>query len=49
MTWTPPARAYDLVTVMYLQLPAEERRAALAHAASAVRPGGRCWWWATTC
>ena len=40
VTWTPPARAYDLVAVMYLQLPAEERRAALAHAASAVQPGG---------
>jgi hypothetical protein len=25
---------------MYLQLPAHERRAALAHAAAAVRPGG---------
>jgi len=40
VTWVPPGRAYDLVTVMYLQLPARERRAALAHAASAVRPGG---------
>jgi SAM-dependent methyltransferase len=40
VTWTPPARAYDLVAVMYLQLPADERRAALAHAASAVQPGG---------
>ncbi len=40
VTWVPPARAYDLVAVMYLQLPAGERRAALAHAAAAVRPGG---------
>jgi 2-polyprenyl-3-methyl-5-hydroxy-6-metoxy-1,4-benzoquinol methylase len=40
VTWTPPAQAYDLVTVLYLQLPAAERRAALAHAADAVRPGG---------
>ncbi len=40
VTWVPPGRAYDLVTVMYLQLPAHERRAALAHAAAAVRPGG---------
>jgi SAM-dependent methyltransferase len=40
VTWIPPRRAYDLVTVMYLQLPAEERRAALGHAADAVRPGG---------
>lgn len=38
--WTPPARAYDLVCVFYLQLPASERPTALAHAASAVRPGG---------
>jgi SAM-dependent methyltransferase len=38
--WTPPARAFDLVTVLYLQLPAAERRIALARAAAAVRPGG---------
>jgi len=40
VTWIPPRRAYDLVTVMYLQLPAVERRATLAHAADAVAPGG---------
>ena len=40
VAWTPPARAYDLVCVFYLQLPPPERRTALAHAASAVRPGG---------
>ena len=40
VAWTPPARAYDLVCVFYLQLPARERRTALAHAAGAVRPGG---------
>ena len=40
VAWTPPARAYDLVCVFYLQLPAPERRTALAHAAAAVRPGG---------
>jgi SAM-dependent methyltransferase len=40
VAWAPPARAYDLVCVFYLQLPAPERRTALAHAASAVRPGG---------
>ena len=40
VTWAPPVRAYDLVAVMYLQVPAGERRAALAHAASAVQPGG---------
>lgn len=38
--WTPPAQAYDLVCVLYLQLPAVERRRALAHAAAALRPGG---------
>jgi SAM-dependent methyltransferase len=38
--WTPPARAYDLVCVLYLQLPAAERRKALEDAAGAVRPGG---------
>ena len=40
VAWTPPARAYDLVCVFYLQLPALERPIALAHAAAAVRPGG---------
>ncbi len=40
VTWAPPARAHDLVCVLYLQLPAPERRAALQHAVDAVRPGG---------
>lgn len=40
VTWTPPAHAYDLVCVLYLQLPPAERRAALGHAVNAVRPGG---------
>jgi SAM-dependent methyltransferase len=40
VTWTPLAQAYDLVCVLYLQLPAPERRSALAHAVAAVRPGG---------
>ena len=40
VVWTPPSRAYDLVCVLYLQLPSVERRRALAHAADAVRPGG---------
>lgn len=40
LAWTPPARAYDLVCVFYLQLPAAERPTALARAADAVRPGG---------
>jgi SAM-dependent methyltransferase len=40
VTWTPAALAYDLVCVMYLQLPAVDRRKALQHAVDAVRPGG---------
>jgi SAM-dependent methyltransferase len=40
VTWTPPSGAYDLVCVLYLQLPALERRTVLARAATAVRPGG---------
>jgi SAM-dependent methyltransferase len=40
VTWAAPARGYDLVCVLYLQLPAIERRAALARAAAAVRTGG---------
>ena len=38
--WEPPASAFDLVVVLYLQLPAEERRVVLARAAAAVAPGG---------
>jgi SAM-dependent methyltransferase len=38
--WAPPARAFDLVCVLYLQLPAAERRAVLRHAGDALRPGG---------
>jgi SAM-dependent methyltransferase len=38
--WTPPASAFDLVCVLYLQLPAAERRAVLARAMSALAPGG---------
>jgi SAM-dependent methyltransferase len=40
VTWAPPARAYDLVCVLYLQLPALERGTALARAAAALRAGG---------
>jgi SAM-dependent methyltransferase len=40
LDWAPPARAYDLVAVLYLQLPAGERRTVLARAAEAVAPGG---------
>ena len=37
--WTPPG-AYDLVAILYLQLPEAERRPVLAGAAAAVAPGG---------
>jgi SAM-dependent methyltransferase len=40
IAWAPPVRAYDLVCVLYLQLPAPERRTALARAVEAVREGG---------
>lgn len=36
----PAPRSYDLVLVVYLQLPAPERRAVLRRAADAVGPGG---------
>jgi SAM-dependent methyltransferase len=38
--WTPPRDGFDLVAVLYLQLPQPARSAALAVAASAVAPGG---------
>jgi SAM-dependent methyltransferase len=39
-TWAPPARSYDLVLVVYLHLPKQQRSAILAAAAQAVAPGG---------
>jgi SAM-dependent methyltransferase len=39
-SWTPPAEGYDLVVVLYLQLPAEARRRAVAVAGKALAPGG---------
>lgn len=39
LAWEPDGEA-DLVCVLYLQLPADERRAVLAKAARAVAPGG---------
>ncbi len=39
--WTPPARAFDLVAIVYLHLPPEERGPVYAGAAAAVAPGGR--------
>ena len=38
--WTPPPDGFDLVAVLYLQLPQPARSVALAVAASAVAPGG---------
>ncbi|MGD0122154.1 MAG: class I SAM-dependent methyltransferase [Candidatus Limnocylindrales bacterium] len=39
--WTPPARAFDLVVLVYLHLPVDERVPVYAGAAAAVAPGGR--------
>jgi SAM-dependent methyltransferase len=39
--WSPPARAFDLVVIVYLHLPPEERGPVYARAAAAVGPGGR--------
>ena len=38
--WTPPAAAYDLVAILYLQIPADERRVVHGRAAAAVAPAG---------
>ena len=38
--WAPPPGGFDLVAVLYLQLPQPARAAALAVAASSVAPGG---------
>jgi SAM-dependent methyltransferase len=38
--WTPPERAYDLVTSQYLHLPGTLRSTLLARLAAAVRDGG---------
>lgn len=40
LDWEPPERAFDLVLLLYLQIPAAERRVILARAAYAVAPGG---------
>ena len=37
--WQPPAE-YDLVAVLYLQVPADERRVVLSRAVGALAPGG---------
>jgi SAM-dependent methyltransferase len=38
--WEPPAREFDLVAVLYFQVPAEERALVHGRAAEAVAPGG---------
>ena len=40
ISWAPDARGYDLVCVLYVQLPAPERRIVLRHATDAVAAGG---------
>jgi SAM-dependent methyltransferase len=40
LEWQPDARAFDLVCVLYLQLPADERARVLAAAANAVATDG---------
>jgi SAM-dependent methyltransferase len=39
--WSPPARAFDLVVLVYLHLPVDERGPVYARAATAVARGGR--------
>lgn len=38
--WQPPAQAFDLVLIAYLQLPWEELKTVLAAATNALAPGG---------
>jgi SAM-dependent methyltransferase len=38
--WQPAPRGFDLVVVLYLQLPSDERGVVLGRAAEAVAPGG---------
>lgn len=38
--WQPPEASFDLVVVMYLHLPAPQRRRVLAHAAAGLAAGG---------
>jgi SAM-dependent methyltransferase len=40
LAWTPPAASFDLVTLAFIHLPAEERRRVYATAADAVAAGG---------
>lgn len=38
--WEPPPGVFDLVVILYLQVPAVDRRVILANAAEALAPGG---------
>jgi SAM-dependent methyltransferase len=40
LDWVPPAGRFDLVAVLYLQLPTESRRSVYRRMASALAPGG---------
>ena len=40
LAWEPPMAEFDLVIVMYLHLPADDRRHVLRRAVAAVAPGG---------
>ena len=40
LEWTPPARSFGLVVIVFLHLPAEERGPVYERAAAAVAPGG---------
>jgi len=40
LAWQPEAEAFDLVTLVFIHLPGDERRAVYAGAAAAVAPGG---------
>lgn len=40
LAWTPPVRAWDLVSLVFIQLPEDERRVVYARAAGAVAPDG---------
>jgi len=40
MAWTPPASSYDLVSVSFVHLPADDRRTVYAGLAAAVAVGG---------
>jgi SAM-dependent methyltransferase len=41
LAWEPPARAFELVLLLYLQVPGHELRQVLAHAAGALAADGR--------